>query len=142
MIALNRPQAIYGLPPQPIIPNPCLAISQVEYEREMHPRTLYQQQLLQQKLLFTRSQAITQGMQTVNARGQLPSQLLAQQQQIVTQNRASVTGMQSANSQIEIFSQSEQIPQEAKISQTSLKRELEASDETFEDFPRKLPKES
>ncbi|KAJ5369975.1 uncharacterized protein N7496_006093 [Penicillium cataractarum] len=141
MIALNRPHAIYGLPPQPTIPNPCLPIPQVEYEREMHLRTVYQQQL-QQHRLFTQNRAATQAMQTDNAGGQPASPLMAQQQQIVTQSRASVTGMQSANSQTEIFSQSQQLPHEAKTSQTSLKRELETSHETFEDCPRKLPKES
>lgn len=140
MIALNRPQAIYGLPPQPIIPNPCLTISQLGYGQEMPPRTG-----LQQQLLFAQSQAIAKGMQTVNAGGQLASRLTAQQQQIITQEFDSVTGMQSASSRTELSSQSQKtplVPHEAETSQTSMKRELETSLEIFEDCHRKLPKVS
>lgn len=137
MIALNRPQAIYGLPPQPIIPNPCLPISQLEYVQEMRSRTGYQQQLL-----FAQYRAFTKGIQPVNAGAQLASQLAFQQQQQSTQNQPSVTGMQSENSRSEAFCQGQHIPQaphEAETSQTLLKRELKTSPETFDDCPGSCP---
>jgi hypothetical protein len=146
MIALNRPQAIYGLPPQPIIPNPYLTISQLGYGKEMPlPRTGFQQQPL-----F--AQAIATGMQTVSAGGGLTSQLASRlahqqqkQQQLVKMKLDSMTRIQSAESRTELSSQSQQIPlvpHEAETSQTSPKRELETSLEISENCQKKLRKSS
>jgi hypothetical protein len=136
MIALNCPGAFYGLPPQPIAPTPFLTTSHITRKQLIDFRPSFG---FQQYLPTAHDRSSELYMPSVNLEAQ------HQEQQGSTQNWRSVSGTQQANLGTEHFSQSQLALQELRtemLSSISLKREPEATQDTFGERDRKCLKHS
>ena len=143
MVALNRPEAFYGMPPQSSIPTPSSTIPQLKSVQARsqvtgtQPINIGHQFEFQQYPLPAQNQFSAGGMQSVNDR----AQFTVQQQHA----QALHSEWQRAKSRAELLRLSRQMTHSAhaaEISQALPKRQLETSHDVDEPCQRKWAKQS